>query len=188
MIAIGEIGNRWRCGALYPVVFVFLRWRVSSGGKFKSHGEQFRQGNTEIFLRKMEKYKNTFKNRWCPPRMYFGRYIHHIWSFSTDAYFISGEVKNILHDSQKRCLFESKIPRNLELLTNLNMDLLSELKQRPPNGLHFSFWVIFAPQPPVNSSSSRKDENKNIAHKRLRDSVILDETCDNLNINRKIYK
>ena len=44
MIAIGEIGNRWRCGALCPGVFVFLRWRVSCGGKFKSHGEQFRQG------------------------------------------------------------------------------------------------------------------------------------------------
>ena len=49
------------------------------------------------------------------------------------------KMETSAHDSQKRCLFESKIPRNLELLTNLNMDLLSELKQRPPNGLHFSF-------------------------------------------------
>ena len=117
-----------------------IKWReiqIARGTVSPRQRPWFR--NTEIFLRKMEKYKNTFKNRWCPPRMYFGRYIHHIWSFSTDAYFISGEVKNILHDSQKRCLFESKIPRNLELLTNLNMDLLSELKQRPPNGLHFSF-------------------------------------------------
>ena len=74
-----------------------IKWReiqIARGTVSPRQRPWFR--NTEIFFRKMDKYENTFKNRWCPPRMYFGRYIHHMWSFSTDAYYISGEVKNIM--------------------------------------------------------------------------------------------
>ena len=67
----------------------------------------------------------------------------------------------------------------LFLFLNLNMDLLFKSIQRPPNGSHFSIWVIFAPQQRLTTKSSHFFSAM-FLFSSTRGWVIRNKICDNL--------